>query len=147
LKRVHAVCRRAAFLRTPDKICAAKRVPIWYGPAKDPPLAGAAMSVPAFLMAPNPTSTKRNAATAERRLELEERTFELSKACPVDGSNPPECPLCGLRPMPARARRAWIKMLSDPELEYLATYHATCHAEKMAAKKVAGKQAVAVKRR
>ena len=113
----------------------------------DPPLAGAAMSVPVFLMAPNPTRTQRNASTAGRRLELEERTFELSKGCPVDGSNPPECPLCGLRPMSAQARRAWIKRLSDDELEYLATYHATCYAEKMTAKKVVGKKAVAVKRR
>lgn len=98
-------------------------------------------------MAPKPTSTKRHAATAERRLELEERTFELSRACPVDGSNPAECPLCELRPMRARARRAWIKMLSDPELEYLATYHATCYAEKMAAKKVVGKKVARLKRR
>ena len=133
--------------RTPDKICAAKSMLIWYGSAKDPPLAGAAMSVSAFPMAPKPTSTKRNAATAGRRLELERRTFELSKACPVDGSNPPECPLCELRPMPARARRAWIKMLTDPELEYLATYHATCYAEKKTARKVVGKKVAGLARR
>ena len=98
-------------------------------------------------MAPNSTRTKRSSPLAGRRLELEERTFELSKGCPVDGSNPPECPLCGLRPMPARARRAWIKKLSDNELEYLATYHATCYAEKMASKKAAGKQAAGLQRR
>jgi len=105
------------------------------------------MSVPVFLMAPNPTRAKRSSPVAVRRLELEERTFELSKGCPVDGSNPPECPLCGLRPMSARARRAWIKMLSDADLEYLATYHATCYTEKMAAKKVAGKTPAGLKRR
>jgi hypothetical protein len=130
------------FIRAPDKICAAKRAWIWYGAAKDPLLARAAMSVPAFLMAPNPTRTQRNASTAGRRLVLEERTFELSKGCPVDGANPPECPLCGLRPMSARARRAWIRKLSDDELEYLATYHATCYAEKMAAKQAVGGKVV-----
>lgn len=44
-----------------------------------------------------------------------------------------DCPLFGLRPLPARIRKAWIARLSDEELEYLATYHTCCYAEKTVA--------------
>jgi hypothetical protein len=67
----------------------------------------------------------------ERRIGLERRIFELSKCCPAEHSNPVVCPLFGLRSLRARERRAWIQQLSDDELEYLATYHACCHAEKL----------------
>ncbi|HNC23450.1 MAG TPA: hypothetical protein PLU52_04525 [Opitutaceae bacterium] len=45
-----------------------------------------------------------------------------------------ECPLCDLRPLPLHERREWIGRLSDEELEYLASYHRACFAQKMAAK-------------
>ncbi len=64
-------------------------------------------------MAPIVTKRKRRRPAVGRRLELEERAFELSKRCPADCANPAECPLCGLRTMPARVRRAWIQKLSD----------------------------------
>lgn len=68
----------------------------------------------------------------DRRVWLEQRAVELSKHCPADLSNPSDCPLCGLRPLSARARRIWIQKLTDKELEYMATYHGTCYAEKIA---------------
>ena len=67
----------------------------------------------------------------DRRVWLERRAFELSKHCPVDHANPVNCPLCGLRPRPARERRAWLHQLTDDELEYLAMYHKTCYAVKL----------------
>jgi len=65
-----------------------------------------------------------------RRSELEKLAFALSKTCPIERMNPPNCPLCGLRPLGARERRTWIRRLSLEELEYLATYHYLCAAEK-----------------
>ena len=67
-----------------------------------------------------------------RRVWLERQAFALSKHCPADRSNPGVCPLCGLRPLPARERRAWIYRLTVEELEYLATSHPCCYAVKMA---------------
>ena len=37
-------------------------------------------------------------------------------------------------PAPLHERREWIGRLSDEELEYLASYHRACFAQKMAAK-------------
>lgn len=73
--------------------------------------------------------------TRDRRVWLERRAFELSKACPMDHSNPAICPLCDLRLRPARERRAWLHQLTDDELEYLATYHKTCYALRSAGKR------------
>ena len=70
----------------------------------------------------------------DRRVWLERQAFALSKHCPADRSNPEVCPLCGLRSLSASERRAWIHQLSVGELEYLATYHTCCYAEKMAAR-------------
>jgi hypothetical protein len=79
----------------------------------------------------SPTSRviKQDAAR-RRRAGLEQQAFELSKQCPVDGANPVDCPLSGVRRLAARERRSWIRRLSDEELEYLATYHRCCLAVK-----------------
>jgi hypothetical protein len=66
----------------------------------------------------------------DRRAWLERRAYELSKRCPIGRTNPVNCPLYGLRPLPAVERKTWIHRLSDEELEYLATYHTCCFAEK-----------------
>lgn len=81
-------------------------------------------------MAPK-SKTKPSVLTRNRRSLLERKAFELSRHCPVDRTNPSDCPLCGLRPLPARERKGWLQQLSDDDLEYLATYHGTCFAEKM----------------
>ena len=83
----------------------------------------------------SPTSrVKRPNPARDHRDKLERQAFELSKHCPVDRSNPVDCPLFGLRPLPARERRTWIRGLSDAELEYLAKYHTCCHAVRAAAR-------------
>lgn len=84
-------------------------------------------------MAPTSTKKKRIGPVRDRRVWLERRAFALSKKCPAAPRNPVDCPLFGLRPLPARIRKAWIARLSDEELEYLATYHTCCYAEKTVA--------------
>ena len=84
-------------------------------------------------MAPITTPKKKIGPVRDRRGWLERRAFELSKDCPAEHSNPDNCPLFGLRPLLSRERRAWIRNLTDDDLEYLATYHACCYAEKAAA--------------
>lgn len=69
-------------------------------------------------------------APVSRRLKLEQQAIELAKRCPVDGTNPAICPLCELRKLSARARRAWVRRLPLQDLQFLALYHATCSAER-----------------
>lgn len=69
-------------------------------------------------------------APVSRRVKLEEQAIALAKCCPVDRSNPSTCPLCELRKLAARARRAWLRRLPLADLEFLALYHATCSAER-----------------
>ncbi|MBI4624073.1 MAG: hypothetical protein HY736_12765 [Verrucomicrobia bacterium] len=74
---------------------------------------------------------KKAVAAGGRRLRLERQANGLTKRCPVEHSNPKNCPLFGLRPLGVGERRAWIRGLSLGELEYLVTYHACCAAEKI----------------
>ncbi len=67
----------------------------------------------------------------DRRVWLERLAFALSGHCPFDGSNPPDCPLHGLRALGEGERLEWLSLLSDDELEYLAAYHLCCISEKM----------------
>jgi len=83
-------------------------------------------------MPPLTTREKRIDPVRDRRVWLEREAFALSKTCPADHTNPVNCPLCDLRPLPLHERRDWICRLSDEELEYLATYHRSCFAHKMA---------------
>ncbi len=88
---------------------------------------------PAFLATPTTLKTKKSVATDDRRIHLERQALGLSRRCPVDLSNPGNCPLFGLRPFGIRERRAWIHRLSLEELEYLVCYHASCAAVRRAA--------------
>jgi hypothetical protein len=81
-------------------------------------------------MAENTPVKKIAGPRRNRRVWLERRALELSRNCPVDLGNPVDCPLFGLRPLPAPERKVWIARLKDDELEYLASYHACCHAER-----------------
>jgi len=82
--------------------------------------------------------TKALVSADGRRSRLEKLAFLLSKTCPVEQSNPRNCPLFDLRPLAARERRAWIRRLTLDELEYLSTYHQLCAADKEA--KVKGRR-------
>jgi len=79
------------------------------------------------------TTRNRLETVSARHDRLERVAVELSKGCPAGGGNPVDCPLAGLRPLPAPARRKWLHELSSEELEYLAAYHRGCYFEKMAA--------------
>ena len=72
----------------------------------------------------------KSVVTDDRRSRLETEAIALSKHCPVDRSNPATCPLCDLRRLDVRARRAWLRGLSLEELQYLVVYHAGCAGEK-----------------
>ncbi len=85
-------------------------------------------------MPPITTEKNQTETQRDRRIWLEREAFALSKTCPADHANPKDCPLCDLRPLPIIERRAWISQLSDEELEYLSTYHASCYANKTAAR-------------
>ena len=98
-------------------------------------------------MALKPKKEPKIAPSRNRRVWLERRAFELSNNCPAEHSNPLNCPLFGLRPLRAEARRVWISGLSDDELEYLATYHVCCYAEKTAHHAAGGRRADRQQRR
>lgn len=74
--------------------------------------------------------TKFPGAPVSRRTRLEEQAFQLTRHCPVDRGNPFVCPLCELRKLDARARRAWVRGLLIADLEFLALYHVTCSKER-----------------
>ena len=74
--------------------------------------------------------TPKSVVADDRRSRLETQAIALSKHCPVDRSNPDSCPLCDLRLLGLRARRAWVHGLSLEELQYLVLYHAGCAGEK-----------------
>jgi hypothetical protein len=65
-------------------------------------------------------------ASAHRRVRMERQVMNLSKSCPVDRTNPDHCPLCDLRLLPARERKAWVQSLTLEELDYLMLYHHSC---------------------
>jgi hypothetical protein len=82
-------------------------------------------------MASSKPRVKKSAPERDERARLERRALELSKACPLDHTNPPDCPLFALRPFSAPVRRKWIRRLSDMELEYLGAYHSCCLTDKV----------------
>ena len=72
--------------------------------------------------------TKVSATPANRRARLERLVGGLAKYCPIDRTNPVNCPLFGLRPLAPSKKRRWIHGLTLDELEYLANYHRSCTA-------------------
>lgn len=74
---------------------------------------------------------KKSVSSDGLRTRLERQAMNLSKRCPVDRSNPINCPLCDLRLLGARVRRVWVHALTLEELQYLVLYHANCASVKM----------------
>jgi hypothetical protein len=58
--------------------------------------------------------------------KLRDNLVELVKACPVDQSNPDDCPLYPLRRMRPTRRLHWFNTLTEDDLAYLASYHQIC---------------------
>jgi hypothetical protein len=71
--------------------------------------------------------------TAKQQMTLRDNLRGLAVHCPVDRSNPEDCPLCGIRKIgPARQLR-WFNDLTEDDLVYLNTYHCICAQVKMEA--------------
>lgn len=66
-------------------------------------------------------------AVAVRHDQLQRLAAGLTKRCPATGGNPEDCPLCGVRSLPARKRQAWMRGLTDEDLDYLSAYHKLCY--------------------
>lgn len=64
--------------------------------------------------------------TVARLRWLDEQLTSMAVACPWDGSNPRECPLAGVRRLPAYAVAKWLAGLTAEEQEYLVLYHECC---------------------
>ena len=63
---------------------------------------------------------------ADQREQVLSQSLHLAVACPYDSSNPPFCPLCGVRKLPLEERIQWVRSLSNNDLEYLSAYHQIC---------------------
>ena len=74
--------------------------------------------------------TKKSVSPDGLRTKLERQAMALSKRCPVDRSNPINCPLCDLRLLGPRDRCGWVHALTLDELQYLVLYHVSCAAVK-----------------
>lgn len=67
----------------------------------------------------------------KKKTALRNNALGFAKHCPVDGSNPEDCPLHGVRKLgPARSCQ-WIGDLSGDDLGYLNAYHAVCEQIRM----------------
>ena len=74
----------------------------------------------------------------QARKELQERLFELTKACPVDQCNPEDCPLFSLRELKPSQRKQWFNALSEDDLVYLVSYHYVCVSTRLESPRAAG---------
>jgi hypothetical protein len=71
-------------------------------------------------------SLKSKSREAANRPELERIALELAVACPVDSSNPHNCPLHELRKRAMPERVSWVRSLPFNDLIYLVSYHQVC---------------------
>ena len=59
-------------------------------------------------------------------IELREALLPLAVGCPLDQSNPKDCPLYSVRKMHPAQQSHWFNALHNDGLSYLAAYHAIC---------------------
>jgi len=67
-----------------------------------------------------------NQISEQMRYELQQAVLSLAPACPVDGCNPADCPLFGVRQLDPALRAQWFKSLTDGDLDFLTAYHNVC---------------------
>jgi len=58
--------------------------------------------------------------------ELKQSILGLILACPVDGTNPPDCQLCEIRKLSLRMRFEWVNGLTLEEAEAVWINHEKC---------------------
>jgi hypothetical protein len=62
----------------------------------------------------------------QQRAELLDSILQVAMGCPVDQTNPADCPLFLIRKMDLPRRIQWLSNLTDEDLTYLASYHCLC---------------------
>jgi len=69
--------------------------------------------------------------TLQHRAELLDSILHVAMSCPVDLTNPVDCPLFLMRQLDLPERIQWFNALTDDDLAYLASYHCVCMKNKM----------------
>ena len=64
--------------------------------------------------------------TEPEKTALRNDLLNLAVRCPVEHSNPVDCPLFGIRKLSPAKRRQWFDQLPDDDLVYLSAYHPVC---------------------
>lgn len=67
-----------------------------------------------------------NPMTDQQLTELRDNLRNLAVHCPVDKSNPADCPLHAIRNLDRVRRYRWFYGLGPEELIYLNSYHTVC---------------------
>jgi len=68
--------------------------------------------------------------SAEQLNQMRVHLMGLTVACPYDGKNPSDCPLCALRQHSMDERFDWADSLSAKEVAVILRTHAECLARK-----------------
>ena len=68
---------------------------------------------------------------AEPKIILRNELLNVVPQCPVEQSNPPDCPLYAVRKAKPARRLQWFDALTEDDLSYLSAYHCICARIKM----------------
>jgi hypothetical protein len=64
--------------------------------------------------------------TPEEMKALRDSVLRLAETCPVELTNPADCPLYGVRKLKPARRLRWFDDLTGDDLAYLNGYHCIC---------------------
>jgi hypothetical protein len=67
----------------------------------------------------------------QSKMALRDNALSLARYCPVEQSNPDDCPLFAVRKLKPARRRQWFDILTEDDLSYLNAYHSVCARIKM----------------
>lgn len=72
-----------------------------------------------------------NPMTEQPKTALRDNLLSLVQHCPVELSNPADCPLFAVRKAGPARRLQWFNNLSEDDMVYLNAYHCVCARIKM----------------
>jgi hypothetical protein len=72
-----------------------------------------------------------NPMPEQPKTALRDNLLSLVPHCPVEQSNPPDCPLFTVRKAGPAKRLRWFNELTEADLVYLSAYHCVCAQIKM----------------
>jgi hypothetical protein len=78
-----------------------------------------------------------NPMSEQPKTALRDNLLSLVQRCPVELSNPKDCPLFGIRKLGPARRLRWFNDLTEDDLVYLNAYHCICAQVKMESTKCA----------